>query len=293
MNWPKRLNKKIKAKVNLAGYTSFKIGGPAEFFYAVQNSKDLQQVLAFAKRSKLKVFILGSGSNILVSDSGVKGLVIKLIGKEFKKVAKKGRCIIAGSSIKLSQLVLFAKDQGLSGLEFLCGIPGTLGGALMGNAGAWGKSIGSLVKEVLVLDNQGKLKRLDKNKLKFSYRKSNLNNYVITSAKIELSPKSKNSILKEIKRYLFVRRRSQNNRLPNAGCIFKNPKNNFAGRLIESCQLKGESRGGAVISKLHANFILNAKKAKSKDVLSLMHLIRKKVKGKFKINLTPEIKIWK
>ena len=293
MNWPKHLNKKIKTKINLAGQTSFKIGGKARFFFQPENLKQLQQALISAKRAGLRIFILGAGSNILVSDSGLNGLVIKLAGPDFKKLNFEGNCMIAGSGLKLSRLILSAKNKGLSGLEFLAGIPGTLGGAAMGNAGAWDKSIGGLVKEVHVLDDCGKLKLLKNRELKFSYRESNLNKYIILSAKLKLTPENKGLIAARIKKYLLERRKTQNNSLPNAGCVFKNPVNASAGKLIDLCGLKGKAKGGAVISKLHANFILNKNKAKSRDVLSLMDLISRKVKERFKINLEPEIKIWK
>lgn len=293
MLWPKDLNKKIRRRVNLADYTSFKIGGSAEFFFEPANPEELQEALAFAKNNRLKVFILGAGSNIIVSDCGLKGLVIRLNSKFFTGAESKKTCITAAAGLKLNRLVLFAKDKGLGGLEFLAGIPGTLGGALMGNAGAWGKSIGELVKEVTVLDYYGKKSLLCAKDLKFTYRKSNLDKYIIISAKLKLKFKDKIKIASKIKEYLLRRAKTQDNKFPNAGSIFKNPGKNFAGLLIDSCGLKGKIKGGAIISKKHANFILNLKRAKSKDVLSLMNLMHNKVKEKFKINLAPEIEIWK
>jgi UDP-N-acetylmuramate dehydrogenase len=293
MLWPQNLNKEIKTKVNLAGFTSFKIGGPAKFFFEPQSLKELQEALIFAKHVGVKVFILGAGSNILVNDTGLDGLVIKLGGKDFKKVYIKGTCIVAASGLKLNQLILFAKDQGLSGLEFLSGIPGTLGGALVGNAGAWGKSIGELVREVIVLDYNGKLKLLEAKSLKFAYRESNLNKYIIIGARLQLFSKTKDKISAKLKEYLLERSKAQDRGKACAGCVFKNPAHDSAGKIIELCGLKGRRKGGAVISKLHANFILNTGKAKSRDVLSLMNLIRREAKKKFQVNLEPEIKIWK
>ena len=293
MLWPKNLNKSIRTNVKLAGLTSFKVGGAVRFFFEAENIKELQEVMIFAKRAGIAVFILGAGSNILVSDSGLEGLVIKLSGEFFKRVNKKGACLQAGGALKLNQLILFAKNNGLSGLEFLTGIPGTLGGALAGNAGAWGKSIGSQVKEVTVLNYSGKLKSLGLKALKFSYRKSNLNKYVIVSCKLKLHKADKGAIGLRMREYLLERNKTQNNSLPNAGCIFKNPGKNAAGKLIDSCGLKGKSKGGAVISCFHANFILNKGKAGSKDILFLMDLMQKKVRERFKVVLEPEIKIWR
>jgi len=293
MLWPKSLNKNIKTNVKLAALTSFKVGGTAKFFFEAKNIEELREILIFAKRKGIPVFILGSGSNILVSDSGLKGLVIKLSGEYFKRIVKQVTCLDAGGGLKLNQLILYAKNSGLSGLEFLAGIPGTLGGALAGNAGAWGKSIGSQVKEVRVLDYSGKLKSLGPKELKFSYRKSNLSKYIIISCKLKLRKADKKAVGLKIREYLLRRGKTQNNTLPNAGCIFKNPGKNAAGKLIDSCRLKGKQKGGAVISNCHANFILNKGKASSKDILFLMNLMQKRVKKIFKVNLEPEIRIWR
>jgi len=313
MRWPKSLNKKIKPCVKLAAYTTFKIGGPARFFFEPISLKELQDALVFARDKRLPVFILGTGSNILVSDSGLNALVIKLSGKDFKGLRINGFYMQAGCGLKLNQLLIRAKNSGLSGLEFLAGIPGTLGGALMGNAGAWGKSIGDLVEEARVLDYNGKPKLLKKSQLEFGYRKSNLSKYIIVQAKLKLAPAKQDEIASLTSQLLKQRALRQENNLPNAGCIFKNPMTPQpaallkgrqtaalwpaalwpAGRLIDACGLKAKAVGGAVISSLHANFILNRGKAKSKDVLSLMRLMRREVKRRFKVNLEPEIKIWK
>ncbi|MDD5108072.1 MAG: UDP-N-acetylmuramate dehydrogenase [Candidatus Omnitrophica bacterium] len=293
MFWPKDLNKKIKTKIKLANLTSFKIGGPAKFFFEPTNLENLQRVIILAKSAGVRIFILGSGSNLLVSDSGLDGIVIRLTAKDFKGIYTKGTCIIAGAGLKLSQLILFAQKEGLSGLEFLAGIPGTLGGALAGNAGAWGNSIGDLVKQVYVLDYSGRPRLTNCKELKFSYRKSKLDKYIIISAVLRLQALDKNSITQKIREYLLRRNKSQNDTFPNAGCVFKNPGKNSAGFLIDNCGLKGETLGGAAVSRRHANFILNSNNAKSSDVLALMALIKSKVKSRFKINLEPEIKIWK
>ncbi len=308
MRWPKSLNKKIKPCVKLAAYTTFKIGGPARFFFEPESLKELQDALAFAKDKRVPVFILGAGSNILVRDSGLNALVIKLSGKDFKGLRINGFYMQAGCGLKLSQLLIKAKNSSLSGLEFLAGIPGTLGGALMGNAGAWGKSIGDLVEEARVLDYNGKPKLFKKSQLEFGYRKSNLSKYIIVQAKLKLAPAKQDEITSLTSQLLRQRSMRQENNLPNAGCIFKNPVALWpegrglasgcqsrwtAGKLIDACGLKAKAAGRAVISSLHANFILNRGKAKSKDVLSLMRLMRREVKRRFKVNLEPEIKIWK
>ncbi|MBU4419281.1 MAG: UDP-N-acetylmuramate dehydrogenase, partial [Candidatus Omnitrophica bacterium] len=241
MHWPKNLNKAIKTEINLAGYTNFRIGGRAKYFFEPKNLKELQQALVSAKRADLRVFILGAGSNILVSDTGLTGLVIRLSHKDFRKCRCQGSCLVAGGGLKLNALISFSREKNLSGLEFLAGIPGTLGGSLMGNAGAWGKAIGELVSRVGVLDYNGKLKLLGSKQLKFAYRKSNLNNYIIIWAKLKLLAGKKKVMAAKIKEYLLRRKQTQGDHLPNAGCIFKNPTCGSAGRLIDSCGLKGKA----------------------------------------------------
>ncbi len=293
MRWPRNLNKAIKTKISLAGFTSFKIGGRAKYFFEPKNIKELQEVLVSAKQGGVRVFILGAGSNILISQAGLNGLVVKLSSKDFRKCHLQGSSVVVGGGLKLNELITFSKQVNLSGLEFLVGIPGTLGGSLLGNAGAWGKSLGELVEQVGVLDYNGKLKLLAGKQLKFVYRKSNLNKYIIIWARLKLHVAQKKMIANKINEFILRRKQVQGNNLPNAGCIFKNPVGGSAGRLIDLSGLKGLARGGAVISRLHANFILNTGKATSGDVLSLMDLIQKKVKEKFKINLELEIKLWK
>lgn len=291
MNWPRSL--KIKVKEPLKDRTTFKIGGAAQFFSEPKDYRQLNSLLTFAKKNKLPVFIIGAGSNLLISDKGVRGLVIKLSPAYFKKISLKKSCIEAGSAVKLSQLIGFCEGKSLKGLEFLIGIPGTLGGALAMNAGCWGKSIGDLVKEVKVMDYNGKIKKISSKDIKFSYRKSNLAKYVILSAILRFEKYKQAEIKRNIRQYLTLRRNTQGLTYPNAGCIFKNPRNNHsAGKLIDLCGLKGKRIGNAFVSGRHANFILNKGNAAAKDVLGLMHLIKRQVKDKFRLNLEPEIKIW-
>ncbi|MDD5771722.1 MAG: UDP-N-acetylmuramate dehydrogenase, partial [Candidatus Omnitrophica bacterium] len=220
-------------------------------------------------------------------------LVIRLAGSFFKHIYRDGRFLECGAALKLNRLLAYAEDNALTGLEFLAGIPGTVGGAIAGNAGAWGKAIGDRVEEVRLLDMKGKPRIFVRGELKFSYRSSNLDKCVIVSARLKLGKGEKGAIGSRIKGYLLRRSETQGSGLPNAGCVFKNPAKGPAGKLIDACGLKGACRGGAVISNKHANFILNREKADSGDVLFLMDLMRRRVWQKFKIRLKPEIKIWK
>ncbi|MCM8796169.1 MAG: UDP-N-acetylmuramate dehydrogenase [Candidatus Omnitrophica bacterium] len=299
-NWWKDLKIKIRFDVPLDKYTTFKIGGPAKYFLEPKNTEELIRAVKLLKRypprakgGKLPILILGSGSNILVMDKGIEAVVIHLNSAYFKKISlKKGQRLQVGSGARLSRILSFSRRHNLSGLEFLAGIPGTLGGAIMMNAGIPDKTIADRIENVTVMDYNGRIKTLAKKEIKFTYRSSNLSKYIILSATLKLS-KDKNSVKEKIKYYLKKRYLTQDLMYPSAGCIFKNPPGESAGRLIDLCGLKGKRIHDACISKRHANFILNLGKARAKDVLRLIRLVKKKVKKKFHINLEPEIKIWK
>ena len=254
----------FQKNISLKKYTTFKIGGPAGYFFTAKNKRDLIKAIKWAKNKNLPFFILGAGSNVLFSDKGYRGLVIKFQNQ------------------KLSQLVN-------RGLEWAVGIPGTVAGAIWGNAGAFGKSMKDVAKSVEVFDvKDGKIKILSNKDCQFGYRDSIFkknHNLIILSAEI----KQKKSNLKKIKEYLAYRKKTQPLNFPSAGSIFKNPKNYSAGELIEKAGLKGKKIGGAQISNVHSNFIVNLGTARAQDVLSLMKLIKKTVDKKFKVKLEEEI----
>ena len=290
MNWQKSL--RVKRKQLLRNKTTFKIGGRADYFCEPEDLVGLKLLVGLAKENKVPVFIIGAGSNILIRDKGVRGLLVRLTSPYFKRLSSKPGLIKAGSGVMISQLIQFAKNKSLSGIEFLSGIPGTLGGALAMNAGCWGKSIGNLVKEAEVLDTSGKVRIIKGKQIKFGYRKTNLEDCIILSVLLKLKKSKKSAISRQVNDFILKRLSSQDLTFPNAGCIFKNPKFSSAGRLIDLCGLKGKGVGGAVVSTKHANFILNKGNAKAKDVLGLMDLIKTSVKKRFKVDLEPEIKIW-
>ena len=253
----------IKKNISLSKYTTFKIGGKAKYFFAAKTKKDLIKAIVTAKKSKLLFFILGGGSNLLVSDRGFKGLVIKY-GQPLSSYVSKG-------------------------LEWAAGIPGTIQGAVQGNAGAFGKSMKNVVKEVEVFDTKtGKIKIFKNKDCQFSYRNSIFKknkNLIILSVKI----KTRKSNVKRIKQYLEYKKEKHPWNFPSAGSVFKNPPGFLAGELIQKCGLKGKRAGKAEISEKHANFIVNLGGAKAKDVKKLINLAKKSVKKKFKINLEEEI----
>lgn len=292
MNWQKNFKGKVGFGQELKKYTTFKIGGPADILAKPNDIADLRQLVKSARKEKIPLFILGKGSNILVNDKGLRGMVISLSSPHFKKFSWRGNYLEAGSGVSLPQLIEAAGKKGLSGLEFLAGIPGSLGGALVMNAGAFGKSIADLVEKVRIMDYNGKVKELRKSQIKFAYRSAHLEKYIILGAHLKLNRLNPEEIKKRIKRYLIYRQRSQDYGYPSAGCVFKNPAVDSAARLMDLSGLKGKRIGNAAISKIHANFILNLGQASFAEVLKLMRLAKQKVKEKFKVTLRPEIKIW-
>lgn len=279
-------------KEPLKRHTTFKIGGPARFFIEPADIADLRATLGLLRKNKVPFRVIGAGSNILAADKGIKAAVICLSSQFFKRSEFTGDLLEAGAGVPLKEIVYSGCLKGLSGAEFLAGIPGTLGGALVMNAGIPGRGIGDLVEEVTVMDYSGRVKILKRRRIKFSYRQASLAKCIILGAKLRLKRGSALRIGREIKARLASRKKSQEYAYPSAGCVFKNPPHDSAGRLIDLCGLKGARRGGAVISSRHANFVLNTGRAKAADVLGLMRLARKEVQREFGILLQPEIKIW-
>ncbi len=295
MNWWKELKDKVKLREPLRKHTTFRIGGPAKFFIEPKDLNDLKRTLIILKQHKIPVLVIGAGSNLLIADRGLEAAVLKLSAPCFKNMIFQGHNLDAGAGAALNALVSSCAKRGLSGAEFLVGIPGTLGGALAINAGQAkeGRSIGNLVEAVTVIDYNGRLKQIDKKDIKFGYRSSSLSGYIILSARLKLVRKNKREIRRTMDGYIVYRRESQDYACACAGCIFKNPPGEPAGKLIDLCGLKGKGIGKARVSLKHANFIINGGGAKAADVLRLMDIIKKEVKNKFKLTLKPEVKIWR
>lgn len=293
MNWWRNLKGKVRPAQLLKARTTFKVGGPADFFIEPRDPADLKALLGLRAKYKIPLSIIGSGSNIMAPDKGVKGAVVRLSSSYFRKISFKGNCLEAGSGALLNKVILSGKQKGLSGMEYLTGIPGTVGGALAMNAGIPKRCIGDLVRDVRVMDRSGKIKALPKRKIKFSYRSSGLDKYIILSARFNLEKAAKTEIQNRIKSQLKWRKDNQDMAQASAGCVFKNPSGYSAGKLIDLCGLKGKSVGGACVSLKHANFIINRGNARAQDVLKLMQLVRRQVKNKFGVTLEPEIKIWR
>ncbi len=282
----------MKRNVLLSKYTTFKIGGPAEYFFEVKDRKELTSAVKFAKEKGLPFFILGGGSNLLVSDKGFKGAVIKI---ENCKLKTENYKVVADAGISLNKLVDMSTKKGLSGLEWAAGIPGTLGGATFGNAGAFGKSMKDIVEMVEAFDiEKDKFINLKNKKCKFGYKESIFKrnkNLVIISIGLKLKKGNIKNIKKRIKENLVYKKEEQPLKYSSAGSVFKNPKGKSAWEMIEKCGLRGKQAGRAKISDKHANFIVNLGKAKAKDVKKLINLAKQRVKKKFKINLEEEIQL--
>lgn len=282
----------IKQNEPLSKHTTLGIGGNADYFVEIFNEQQLIQVLKFIYNNKIKFYIIGGGSNILFSDEGFRGIIIKLCG-DFCKYEIQENQIICGSAVNLSFLSKMTADRELSGLEYFVGIPGTVGGAIYGNAGIKNLSVSSVLDKVEVVNFTEKKEILTKKDLKFEYRKSNLQQCIIIRAFFILKKTNKNDILKVILQEINKRKISQPIGTKNAGCVFKNPKDDSAGRLIDSLNLKNYSIGDIKVSNIHANFIINESNGSAKDMLNLIEFIRNEVRKKYDINLETEIKIIK
>lgn len=278
----------------LSHHTTFHIGGPASLFIKAQDKKELKSLLAILPKTATPYYILGGGSNLLVGDKGVGGVVIKLDGA-FTEFAFKKEALLAGAGVELAPLRGEACKRGLSGLEFTAGIPGTLGGAIIMNAGiSPAENIGVIVKRVEIMDKSGKTRWLSPREIDFGYRRASIPpGSIILKAEIRLKKASPSAIEKKMRLLWRKRRKTQPWSEKNAGCIFKNPPGGYsAGALIEKAGLKGKSCGRASISTLHANFIINQGQAKARDVLKLMREAQEKVYNLFGVKLEPEIVVW-
>ncbi len=287
-----KITRNVKFNEPMSQHTSFKVGGLADIFLEVGNEEELKKVIGLCHQFQTPYFILGSGSNLLVKDKGIRGVVIKLVG-EFKKIRVLDSCrIVAGAGALLSGLVNLTCKKEFSGLEFAVGIPGTIGGAVVGNAGVAEKFIANYLTFVNVLDKKEiKIKKLAPKDYDFFYRNSNLKKYIILNIEILLTKSKICSIVYNWDAYKQKKKGTQPINSKSAGCIFKNPEGNFAGKLIDEAGLKGLRIGGAYVSHKHANFILNDGTATATNILNLIAKIKDKVFEKFGIKLEEEIVI--
>lgn len=280
----------VKTGEPMSRHTSFKIGGPADLFVEPLTTAELITVLTCLRQEGIPHFILGNGTNLLVSDSGYRGAVLRLAG-EFKESSIDNLMVNAGASVTLAVLAREACERGLGGLDFACGIPGTVGGALVMNAGAHGSSFDKQLVDAVILTQNLEVHTLVPQQLGLSYRKSNLPfDSVVCSVRLKLEAGDQQELARICREHLKFRSQRQP-RQSNAGSIFKNPPQDVAGRLIEAAGLKGRKVGGAMISDVHANFIVNCGGALASDVLALIEMVQSDVAKLFNVELELEMRL--
>ena len=279
-------------EVSMKNYTSFKVGGPAELFLSPEDAGQTAKLVRFCEKEEIPVFVLGKGSNLLVSDRGIKGAVI-YTGKQCGISLVDENTVRAQSGASLAQLCTFALENSLSGLEFAYGIPGTVGGGVRMNAGAYGGEMKDVLLNSEYVSTDGTSGELDNEAMELSYRHSAYenSNLVITAASVRLAPADRNEIKSTMNDILARRKEKQPLEYPSAGSTFKRPEGNFAGALIEQCGLKGKHVGGAEVSCKHAGFVVNAGGATCADVLALIKKVQDTVFTATGVTLEPEVKI--
>ena len=284
---------KEKVKVNepMNRHTTFRIGGPADCFLLPSSQEELQEIIKICSDEKLPYFILGSGSNLLVSDAGYRGVIIQLY-RNYGEITAEGNMIRAKAGALLSQIAAAAKNASLTGFEFAGGIPGTLGGAVVMNAGAYGGEMKDILKEVTVMTEKGEILTLPAEELEMGYRTSIIKKkgYLVLGAVIVLEQGEQEVIKARMKELTEQRVSKQPLEYPSAGSTFKRPEGYFAGKLIMDAGLRGYQTGGAQVSEKHCGFVINKGNATATDVCRLMKDVQDKVKEQFGVTLEPEVK---
>ena len=282
----------VAENVPLSPYTWYKIGGPARWFVRPRSAEELGEAAKRCVENEIPIYVLGLGANLLVSDEGVDGAVFRLGSDAFKQVRFDNNLAHVGAGVDMQKLIQRTVRQGVSGIECLAGIPGTIGGGVRMNAGGKFGDIGAVVTKVDVMDAAGHRFERFKDDLVFDYRSTNITATFILGATLELDEDDPERILKRTKEIWMYKKNSQPLNTKNAGCVFKNPRGLSAGALIDQTGLKGLRIGGAEISHKHANFIISHPGCRAADVLELTRTIQSKVFEKFQVQLEPEVKVW-
>lgn len=284
-------NEKIRINEPMNRHTTFRIGGPADYFLLPSSSEEVKGILEICKEESLQYFILGNGSNLLVSDEGYRGVIIQLY-RNYGGLTVEGTEIRAGAGVLLSQIAAAARNESLTGFEFAGGIPGTLGGAVVMNAGAYGGELKDVLKEVVVMDREGNIFTVPVEKLAMGYRTSLVKTagYLVLEVVISLKKGSQEEIRDTMKDLADRRISKQPLEYPSAGSTFKRPEGYFAGKLIMDAGLRGYQVGDAQVSEKHCGFVINKGNATAADVLTLIENVREKVQEQFGVTLEPEVK---
>lgn len=280
----------IKVNEPMSKHTSFKVGGNADYFVEAKTIEQVINVKKYAEENNIQLYVIGNGSNILVTDKGIRGIVLKI---NLQKIEINEEVVIVGAGVKVMALAQRLLMEELSGFEELSGIPGTIGGAIRMNAGAYGKEIKDICVETTCLDENNNIKILKNNEQDFSYRHSIFENkkYIILETKLKLVKGKKEEIKEKMKEISTKRKEKQPWEYPSAGSTFKRKEGVITAKLIDECGLKGYSIGGAEVSEKHAGFVVNKGNATTKDILDLIEYIKKKVYEKFNIEIEEEIEI--
>ena len=285
------MESKILQNELMSRHTTFRVGGPASYFVTVDNEEELSEAISLAKEKEIPYFLLGNGSNLLVSDQGYEGLVIKL-GGTFLSVSVEGETMTAGAAAMLTNVASLAYENGLAGLAFAYGIPGTIGGALYMNAGAYGGEMKDVVESVTIFTEEG-IKHLTCEEMQFSYRESILKKEeikgIILGCTLKLTKGNPAEIKAVMDQNMNSRKEKQPLEYPSAGSTFKRPEGYFAGKLISDAGLKGYTVGGAEVSTKHAGFVINKGDATASDIYQLMADVTSKVYKEYGVTLEPEV----
>ena len=272
-------------------HTTFRIGGPADCLIYLENEDQLCRIQKYLRLVDVPYTVIGNGSNLLVDDGGYRGIVL-VIGKYMRRIEVKDTCLEAEAGALMSQVAKTAKENGLTGLEFAAGIPGTVGGAVM-NAGAYGGEMSQVVTTVTVVNRNGEIMELDNSTMEYGYRTSVIQNqpFVVTKVTFRLQPGDPQEIAAKMEELAIRRREKQPLEYPSAGSTFKRPEGHFAGQLIMEAGLRGYSVGGAKVSDKHCGFIINTGNATAEDVKDVIWEVQRRVKERFHVDLEPEIKM--
>ena len=281
-----------KKEEEMKKHTTFRVGGPARYFVSPAGEEELAAVLQLCRKEGMPYYILGNGSNLLISDQGYDGVMI-LMGDGFMELKKSDTLWECGAGLLLSRIAKEALADSLTGFEFAAGIPGTLGGAVVMNAGAYGGEMRDIIRSVRVMDPKGHILELDASQMDFGYRHSCVaeNRYIVLSAKLELQRGEKDRIQAQMEELAARRREKQPLEYPSAGSTFKRPEGYFAGKLIQDAGLRGFRIGGAQVSEKHCGFVVNRDQATAEDIRTLCYEIQKKVKDTFGVDLECEIRM--
>ncbi len=282
----------VQIEEPMSKHTTFRIGGPAQYFVTPQSTEELGQVVLLCNAEKMPYFVIGHGSNLLVSDKGMRCVVIQLY-KNFEQFRIEDDRVYAQAGVMLCKLGQATKEASLTGFEFAAGIPGTLGGAVMMNAGAYGGEMKDIVEYVQLMDRDGNLIEKACDEMDFSYRHSIVENgdYIVIGATLKLEPGDQEAIATRMEELAIARKTKQPLEFPSAGSTFKRPEGYFAGKLIMDAGLRGYQVGGAQVSEKHCGFVINKGGATAQDVLRLVDDVKKKVYEEFRVELEPEVRM--